>query len=149
MPRRKDCPRGELGAEMPCGPRRRWGRRMRILEPMLLLLLSREPLHGYLLLERLSEEFGVDELPPQTVYRALQEMEQREWVTGDWDLDGVQGPPRRVYSLNADGREALEAWSHEIEALRGMVSWINIEGWCAKTQRRLSRNEDSRKCGGK
>jgi PadR family transcriptional regulator, regulatory protein PadR len=122
MPRRKDCPRRELSAETPCGPRRRWGRRMRILEPMLLLLLCREPLHGYLLLERLSEEFGVDELPPQTVYRALQEMEQQAWVTGDWDLDGGQGPPRRVYSLTTDGRAALEAWSHEIEALRGMLN---------------------------
>jgi PadR family transcriptional regulator, regulatory protein PadR len=121
MPRRTNCPNREPGTAMPCTPRRRWGRKMRIIEPMLMLLLSREPLHGYLLVERLAEQFGVDGLAPQTVYRALQEMEARGWVTGDWDLDGVQGPPRRVYRLSEEGLTALHAWSREVEGLRNML----------------------------
>ena len=121
MPRRRDCPRLGPGAGSGCEPRRRWGRKMRIVEPMMLLLLSQEPLHGYLLVERLAEQFGVEGLPAQTVYRALQEMETRGWVTADWDLDGAQGPPRRVYQLGTEGRLALDAWSQEIAALRAML----------------------------
>lgn len=127
MPRPNDCPKGGSGLAAPCGPRRRWGRRMRIVEPMLLLLLSREPLHGYLLVERLSEQFGVEGLPAQTVYRALQDMEANGWVTADWDLDGVQGPPRRVYRLSGEGRAALDAWSQEIEALRRMLDAFLVQ----------------------
>ena len=103
------------------GPRRRWGRRMRVLEPMMLLLMAQDPLHGYGLTERLTTVFGVGEVPPQTVYRALQEMESSGWVTAAWDMDSTQGPPRKVYSITAEGLAALDAWSDEIETLRRML----------------------------
>lgn len=103
------------------GMKRRWGRRMRIVEPMMLLLLANEPMHGYLLVERLDVEFGVSGLPPQTVYRALQDMESQDWVQADWDVDSAQGPPRKVYHITESGRAALDAWSLEIEELRRML----------------------------
>ena len=103
------------------GMKRRWGRRMRIVEPMMLLLLANEPMHGYLLVERLDVEFGVSGLPPQTVYRALQDMESQDWVQADWDVDSAQGPPRKVYCITESGRAALDAWSLEIEELRRML----------------------------
>jgi len=101
--------------------KRRWGRRMRIVEPMMLLLLAREPMHGYRLVEQLGAEFGVSELPPQTVYRALQDMEDRGWAQPDWDVDSAQGPPRKVYRITETGWAALDAWSVEIEDLRRML----------------------------
>lgn len=103
------------------GMKRRWGRRMRIVEPMMLLLLADAPTHGYGLLERLDAEFGVRGLPPQTVYRALQGMEERGWAEADWDVEGAQGPPRKVYRITESGRLALDAWSSEIEDLRRML----------------------------
>ncbi|MGC9467562.1 MAG: PadR family transcriptional regulator [Anaerolineae bacterium] len=103
------------------GPKRRWGRRIRIVEPMMLLLLAEEPTHGYRLVERLAERYGIENLPPQTVYRILQEMEERGWVSSDWDLEGAQGPPKKVYRLEPAGRAALDAWSGEIEELRSML----------------------------
>ena len=103
------------------GMKRRWGRRMRIVEPMMLLLLADEPIHGYRLVERLDTEFGVSELPPQTVYRALQGMEERGWVVSEWDVESAQGPPRKVYRITESGWAALESWSLEIEALRRML----------------------------
>jgi len=100
------------------GMKRRWGRRMRIVEPMMLLLLAHEPMHGYRLVERLAEEFGVTGLPPQTVYRALQDMEARAWVGAEWDTESTQGPPRKVYRVTEAGLAALDAWSVEIQELR-------------------------------
>ena len=106
------------------GMKRRWGRRMRIVEPMMLLLLANEPMHGYRLVERLEEEFGLVGLPPQTVYRALQDMEAQTWVGADWDTESAQGPPRKVYQVTDAGLAALDAWSLEIQELRR-----NLEGF--------------------
>ncbi len=103
------------------GMRRRWGRRMRILEPMMLLLMAQTPVHGYGLVERLSNTFGVSELPPQTVYRALQDMESRGWIVAEWDMESAQGPPRKVYTITDVGLTSLDSWSDEIETLRQML----------------------------
>ena len=99
-------------------PRRRWGQRMRVVEPMVLLLLAQEPSHGYRLVERLEEAFGVVNLPAQTVYRVLQHLEDAEWITSTWDTESAQGPPRKVYEITADGLEALDMWSKEIQELQ-------------------------------
>ncbi len=104
--------------------KRRWGRRLRIVEPMMLLLLANEPMHGYRLVERLADDFGVTGLPPQTVYRALQDMEARAWVGAEWDTESTQGPPRKVYQVTDVGLAALDAWSLEIQELRR-----NLEGF--------------------
>jgi DNA-binding PadR family transcriptional regulator len=102
---------------------------MRIVEPMLLLLLAQEPSHGYKLAERLSSDFGVAGLPPQTVYRALQNMEDQGWILPDWDMDSAQGPPRKVFEITDEGQEALTAWSTEIQELRDMLdAFLNAYG---------------------
>ena len=106
------------------GMKRRWGRRMRIVEPMMLVLLANEPMHGYRLVERLAEEFGFTGLPSQTVYRALQNMEAQAWLGAEWDTESTQGPPRKVYQVTEAGLAALDAWSLEIQELRG-----NLEGF--------------------
>ncbi|MGC9356478.1 MAG: PadR family transcriptional regulator [Anaerolineae bacterium] len=103
------------------GPRPRWGRRMRIVEPMVLLLVAQEPDHGYRLVDRLGEDFGISALPPQTIYRALQQMEESGWITASWDMESTQGPPRKVYEITEAGEAALAAWSEEIESLRAML----------------------------
>jgi PadR family transcriptional regulator PadR len=94
---------------------------MRVIEPMLLLLLAEEPGHGYRLADNLTEEFGVAELHPQTVYRALQDMETHGWIAATWDTDSGQGPPRKVYEITSEGKAALDAWSTEMEELRQML----------------------------
>lgn len=103
------------------GPRPRWGRKMRIMEPMILLLVAEDPAHGYLLAEQLEKVFGVKEMTPQTVYRALQRMEAAEWIAPSWDMDGAQGPPRKVYEITPAGEAALKAWSQHMEQLQGMI----------------------------
>lgn len=103
------------------GRGRRWSRRMRIIEPMMLLLLAERPAHGYKIVERLTEVFGVMGFPPQTVYRALQAMEEQGWVTADWDVESGQGPPRKVHQLTAEGKAALDMWAAEVQELQEML----------------------------
>jgi len=93
---------------------------VRFLEPTLLLLLHHGPAHGYTLLERLGE-FGLGDLNPSVVYRALRDMEARGWVTSTWDEEQTQGPPRRVYRLTGLGDEVLGWWAQDLQETRGMI----------------------------
>lgn len=106
--------------------RRGWGRRWksqfrpqrisRFVEPCLLLLLHRGDSYGYDLLERL-KEFGLagHSVDSSVVYRCLREMEDRAFVTSNWDTEGA-GPPRRVYELTSEGDQYLAWW---VKGLRG------------------------------
>ncbi|MEA3308447.1 MAG: PadR family transcriptional regulator [Chloroflexota bacterium] len=116
MPRRGRHRHGE-GVPQP-----RWGRRKPILQPLILLLLAEEATHGYGLVERLTNNYNLGSIIPQTVYRALREMETVGWIAPSWDMESGQGPPRKVYRATPAGISALEAWSQELQDLRGMVN---------------------------
>jgi len=111
------------------GRRWRWRQRgysrraVRFLEPTLLLLLHHGPAHGYTLLDQLSE-FGLGDIDPSAIYRALRDMEEREWVTSNWDEEQTQGPPRRVYRLAALGDEVLRWWTQDLQETRQMIDHI-------------------------
>jgi len=109
------------------GRRWRWRgcsrRAVRFLEPVLLLLLHHSRAHGYTLLERLGE-FGLGDLNPSVIYRALRDMESRGWVTSAWDEEQTQGPPRRVYCLTALGDEALGLWTQDLQETRGLIDHL-------------------------
>jgi PadR family transcriptional regulator, regulatory protein PadR len=49
------------------------------------------------------------ELKPGTVYPILKRLEQRRWITAEWEAEptGHKGPRRRLYSLTDQGRSAL------------------------------------------
>jgi DNA-binding PadR family transcriptional regulator len=94
-----------------------------MLEPTLLLLLHHGPAHGYTLLEQL-EEFGLGEVNPSVVYRALRDMEEREWVTSTWDEEQTHGPPRRVYQIAAQGDEMLGLWVQDLEESRRKIDYL-------------------------
>jgi DNA-binding PadR family transcriptional regulator len=79
----------------------------------MLLLLHHGPAHGYTLIDRLGE-FGLEDLHPSVVYRALRDIDEKGWVTSSWDADGAQGPPRRVYDLTASGDKVLEAYMQDL-----------------------------------
>jgi len=106
------------------GGRWRWRgcsrRAVRLLQPTLLLLLHHGPAHGYTLLEQLGE-FGLGNLNPSVVYRALRDMEERGWVTSTWEEERTQGPPRRVYRLTESGDEALGLWITDLEETRALL----------------------------
>jgi PadR family transcriptional regulator PadR len=109
------------------GGRRRRGRGVRraarLMEPVLLLLLHRGLSHGYALLDRLSE-YGLDQVDPSAVYRALRDMEEQELVASNWDEQETQGPPRRVYRLTALGDKALSLWITDLKEARARIDHV-------------------------
>jgi len=79
---------------------------VRLVEPALLAFLSQENLHGYGLLDKLSE-LGLNGINPSLIYRILRDYEEFGLVNSDWDKDTTQGPPKRVYTLTKAGKSAL------------------------------------------
>ena len=104
---------------------RGWGRGLghglrRFLDPVLLLKLHFGAAHGYSLLDGL-DEFGLQELDPSVVYRALRDMEEEGWVTSTWEQQKTQGPPRRNYRMTDRGHEVLELWVKELESSKSRI----------------------------
>jgi PadR family transcriptional regulator PadR len=76
------------------------------LEGLVLAILSGRPAYGYEITARL-REMGFSDTAEGTVYALLIRIEQRGLVDVE-KHPSEKGPPRKVYSLNAQGRECLE-----------------------------------------
>lgn len=78
------------------------------LEGIVLAVLAMRPAYGYEITARLREQ-GFTDLVEGTVYALLIRIEQRGFVDVQ-KVPSEKGPPRKVYSLNAQGREQLEGF---------------------------------------
>jgi PadR family transcriptional regulator PadR len=76
------------------------------LEGFVLAILSMQPAYGYEITARLRER-GFSEIAEGTVYALLVRIEKKGLVDVE-TIPSKKGPPRKVYSLNARGREDLE-----------------------------------------
>jgi PadR family transcriptional regulator, regulatory protein PadR len=103
------------------GGGRRRGRNL--MRPTLLLLMLQGPAHGYDLTERMGK-FGVKDIDPSLIYRALRGMEEDGLVTSAWDEQDTQGPPRRVYTLSAEGQEALAYYMDELRVTSSQINQL-------------------------
>lgn len=80
------------------------------LEGIILAILSARSAYGYEITARLRQE-GFADLAEGTVYAVLVRIEQKGLVDVA-KVPSQKGPPRKMFSLNADGREYLdEFWS--------------------------------------
>jgi PadR family transcriptional regulator PadR len=93
------------------------------LEGVVLAILAVQPAYGYEITARLRDQ-GFADIAEGTVYALLIRIEQRGFVDVE-KVPSEKGPPRKVYSLNAIGRDYLdEFWgtwsflSERIEQLR-------------------------------
>ncbi len=86
------------------------------LDLVLLGVLSRGAGHGYQVITRLREQTGgALDLPEGSVYPALHRLEDLGLLTSEWHP--VAGRRRRVYSVTAEGRAALNAQRRDWRAL--------------------------------
>ncbi|WXH30956.1 hypothetical protein WA016_04930 [Myxococcus stipitatus] len=76
------------------------------LEGIVLAILSVQPEYGYEITARL-REMGFSDIAEGTVYALLVRVEQRGLVAVE-KVPSEKGPPRKVYSLNAQGQAYLE-----------------------------------------
>ncbi|MBO9578030.1 MAG: PadR family transcriptional regulator [Microbacteriaceae bacterium] len=80
------------------------------LEGIVLAVLAMRPAHGYDITAWLREQ-GFADIVEGTVYALLVRIEQKGLVDVV-KVPSEKGPPRKVYSLNAAGRDALdEFWT--------------------------------------
>src|SRR5262249_60321186 len=73
---------------------------------IVLAILSGRPASGYEITAWLREK-GFSDIAEGTVYAPLIRIEQRGLVDVE-KVPSEKGPPRKVYSLNAEGREYLD-----------------------------------------
>jgi PadR family transcriptional regulator, regulatory protein PadR len=89
------------------------------LEGIVLAILAGRPAYGYEITARLRDE-GFSDLAEGTVYALLVRIEQRGFVDVE-KVPSEKGPPRKVYSINAQGREQLDefwrTWSFLAERI--------------------------------
>ncbi|MGL4255833.1 MAG: PadR family transcriptional regulator [Microbacterium sp.] len=76
------------------------------LEGIVLAVLAGRPAYGYEITAQLRDQ-GFSDLVEGTVYALLVRIEQRGLVDVE-KVPSEKGPPRKVYTLNARGREQLE-----------------------------------------
>ena len=90
---------------------------------LVLRLLSREPLHGYAIAQRIhqlsAEQLRVEE---GSLYPALQKLLVKGWVKAAW-RESESGRQVREYRLTASGRRQLEA---EVTEYRRTASAIGL-----------------------
>ncbi|MFD4025453.1 PadR family transcriptional regulator [Streptomyces sp. NPDC058576] len=89
------------------------------LDGLILASLSGRPAYGYEITASLREQ-GFPDIAEGTVYALLLRMEKRGLVDVE-KVPSEKGPPRKVHSLNAQGRAYLEefwrTWSFLSERL--------------------------------
>ncbi|MEU4512234.1 PadR family transcriptional regulator [Nonomuraea wenchangensis] len=96
------------------------------LEGIVLAILGRRPAYGYEITAWLRDQ-GFSDIAEGTVYALLVRVEQRGLV----DVRKVaseKGPPRKVYSLNAQGREYLKEFWQTWSFLAGRLEQLHQEG---------------------
>ena len=79
-----------------------------LLEGAVLQVLARGPNHGYEIVRALNQ-VGFTSVAEGTVYPILMRLEKKHLVEVT-KVRSELGPPRKVYSLNADGRAALDSF---------------------------------------
>ncbi len=89
------------------------------LEGIVLAILALRPAYGYEITASLRDK-GFSDIAEGTVYALLIRIEQRGLVDVE-KVPSEKGPPRKVYSLNADGHAYLEefwrTWSFLAERI--------------------------------
>jgi transcriptional regulator len=94
------------------------------LELLILKTLSRDPMHGYGIAQRIHE--AVEDLlkvEDGSLYPALYRMEERGWITSDWGLS-ENNRRAKFYKLTRAGRKQLDSESANWERVSQAVTRI-------------------------
>ncbi|ANF30651.1 PadR family transcriptional regulator [Leifsonia xyli] len=96
------------------------------LEGMVLAILADRPAYGYEITTRLRDQ-GFTDLVEGTVYALLVRIEQRGFVDVE-KVPSEKGPPRKVFSLNTQGREQLAEFWRTWSFLAERIEQLHTEG---------------------
>ncbi|MHB1164465.1 MAG: PadR family transcriptional regulator [Candidatus Nanopelagicales bacterium] len=96
------------------------------LEGIVLAILARRPAYGYEITAWLREK-GFADIAEGTVYALLIRVERRGLVDVE-KVPSEKGPPRKVYSLNAEGRDYLDEFWRTWSFLAGRLEQLREGG---------------------
>ena len=94
------------------------------LELLILKTLSRDSMHGYGIAQRIHE--AADDLlkiEDGSLYPALYRMEERGWITSEWDVS-ENNRRAKFYKLTKAGRKQLEAETANWDRVSQAISRI-------------------------
>ena len=95
------------------------------LDMLLLKALSLTPMHGWGITNRIEQiTDGVLTLNPGSLYPALERLQDRGWITADWETT-ESGRNAKYYKLTAAGRRRLgtetETWRRMAAAIEAVL----------------------------
>ena len=95
----------------------------KLIQPAILIVLMEGPLHGYRLVERLSEMpiLGGQKPDASGVYRFLKTMESKRLVVSSWDTSRT-GPAKKAYQITGSGRSCLRRWITTLDRYRDGIT---------------------------
>lgn len=96
------------------------------LEGIVLALLGDRAAYGYEITAWLREQ-GFDDIAEGTIYALLVRVEQRGLVDVE-KVPSEKGPPRKVYTLNAAGRDYLDEFWRNWSFLAERLEQLHREG---------------------
>jgi PadR family transcriptional regulator, regulatory protein PadR len=95
----------------------------KLIQPAVLAVLARGPMHGYGLAERIGDlpAFAGDKPDVSGVYRYLKAMERKGLVRSAWDLS-ESGPAKKTYQITPAGQRCLRRWVQTLARYRDAIS---------------------------
>lgn len=97
------------------------------LDPLVMAIVEREPMHGYQVMEELRRRSRGDfDLPEGSVYPALYRLERAGLLKSTWAVEA--GRRRRVYALTRKGRGALEVRRKEWQGFSSSINAVLGDG---------------------
>ena len=91
-----------------------------LMIPALLLSLRGWDLHGYKLIQELTQ-FGFSSIDQGNVYRTLRKLEKENMIKSEWDIS-TGGPAKRIYSLTDAGEAYLNTCSDSLLQYQSMLN---------------------------
>jgi PadR family transcriptional regulator PadR len=95
-----------------------------VLDVVVLAVLREEDGYGYDVVRRLRDA-GLEELGDASVYGTLRRLYQAGFLTS-YMVPSDEGPHRKYYALNKQGRQALDAstktWRAFVDAVDGLLA---------------------------
>ena len=97
----------------------------KLIQPNILILLSRQNLHGYSIIQELENKdiFHGEKLDNTGIYRTLGTLEEKGLVRFEWELENT-GPAKKVYHITAEGLDCLANWVGTLETYRKSIDCI-------------------------
>lgn len=105
----------------------------KLLQPIILILLSKQDLHGYLIIQELENKdfFHGEKVDNTGIYRTLKTLEDKGLVKSEWDINGA-GAAKKIYKISVAGKDCLANWIKTLEEYKKTIEII-IEDAKSKT----------------